>query len=199
MCIKNPRNKGDELIMQTVHKKHKVSKNIALNNSNLFIIGSVIVSLLLLLKFRSFFVFLIIGIIAGVINYFIHATKIHVHLGHVSFLAIVFSYTLGFKYGIFMIIIAHILPEILAGHLDMEMIISAGVYVLICFLASIFNQSPIVSLGITLSIIQAILTFVFEKMSGTPVMELITENGVELFMLVFYFLSFAKPLVSIII
>ena len=178
----------------TKKKKHK---KISQRNVLLVVVG-IILSLFMLMKFRSFFVFLVIGIVAGIINYFIHVTDFHVHLGHIPFLAVIFSYALGFKYGIFMIVVAHILPEVLAGHADMEMIISALVYVLICFLAVTFNTTEIVALGLTLTVIQTGLAFFLEKISGTPMHELITENGVEFIMMVIYFISFANPILSII-
>lgn len=186
--------------METAHVRRKQTvlnyKKIFAGRNSFLIIGALIISLFMILKFRSFFIFLIIGIIAGLINYFVHVTDIHVHLGHVPFIAIVFSYALGFKFGLFVIIIAHLLPEVMAGHVDMEMIISAAVYVLICFLAVILNHINIVTLGLILTFIQAILTFSLEKMSGTPVYELITENGVEFILLIGYFGIIAKPLLK---
>jgi hypothetical protein len=146
---------------------------------------------------RSLFIFLIIVIAAAILNYFIHVTNIHVHLGHVAFLAIIFSYSLGFWYGVLTIILAHIFSEIMAGHADMEMVISAGVYVILCYVGASFNTVPIVRLGIILTIIQGVLKIILEKMAGTPMLELITENGVEFLMLLFYFFSFAKPLVRL--
>jgi hypothetical protein len=149
------------------------------------------------LKFRSIFIFLVIAVIAGLINYFTHISNLHIHLGHVSFLAIVFSYSLGFKYGIFMIIAAHIIPELLAAHADLEMLISALLYTLSCFLAVTFNFIPIVTLGIILTIIQQVLSFFLERLSGTPIHELITEDGVEFLMLIIFFVSLGNPLVNL--
>lgn len=168
------------------------------NKTTLTIIG-IIFSLIFLLRFRSYIVFAVIVLLAAGLNYIIHVTNLHIHLGHVAFLAIIFSYSLGFWYGVFTILIAHVVAEVLAGHADMEMIISAGVYTLLCFLATIFTNISIVTLGISLSILQAGLKFTLERFAGTPILELLTENGTEFIMLLFFFIGFAQPLVSIIL
>ena len=66
-----------------------------------------------------------------------------------------------------------------------------------CFLASIIS-APIVSLGIGLTVFQAIATITLGLMTGTSIIELITEDGVEFVMLIIYYLSFAVPLVKLI-
>jgi len=96
-----------------------------------------------------------------------------------------------------MILLAHIIPELFAGHADKEMIISAVIYAIMCFLAAALNNVPIVTLGMVLVSIQAFLAMFLERLSGTPMYELITENGVEFVLLIFYFISFSKPLVTI--
>ena len=185
-------------IRRRIHREKTPRKRKYLTHrSTLLIILGALVATLLFIKFKSFFIFFVIAVIAAAINYFIHATDIHLHLGHVSFFALIFSYTLGFKFGLLIIILAHIIPELLAGHADKEMIISAVIYTIICALAATLNTVPIVTLGLILITIQAFLTFMLEKMSGTPIYELITENGVEFILLIFYFISFAKSLVNI--
>ncbi len=172
-------------------KKFLQKKNIILS------MAVFIAALFFLFRFRSIVSFIVIAILAGVLNYFIHVSGLHVHLGHVSFLAIIFSYSLGFPYGILMIIIGHILPEIFAGHVDMEMIVSAVVYALVCYIAALFDSANIVVLGIFLTIMQNLIAVILEKMSGTSIAELITEHGVEAVMMLVYFVSFAKPLITL--
>lgn len=185
-------------IRRRIHRDKTPRKRKYLTSkSTLLIIVGTLIALLLFIKFKSFFIFSLIALVAAAINYFIHATDIHVHLGHVSFFALVFSYTLGFKFGVLMIILAHIIPELLAGHADKEMIISAVIYTIMCALAATLNSVPIVTLGLILITIQAFLAIMLERISGTPLYELITENGIEFILLIFYFISFSQPLVNL--
>lgn len=185
-------------IRRRIHRDKTPRKRKYLTSkSTLLIIVGTLIALLLFIKFKSFFIFSLIALVAAAINYFIHATDIHVHLGHVSFFALVFSYTLGFKFGVLMIILAHIIPELLAGHADKEMIISAVIYTIMCALAAMLNSVPIVTLGLILITIQAFLAIMLERISGTPLYELITENGIEFILLIFYFISFSQPLVNL--
>lgn len=179
--------------LRKTHKLHRYNKKLVLVS-----ILVLLIFILLLTKFKSMVLFLIIVIAAGVLNYFIHIMDFHIHIGHVAFIMIVFSYVLNFKFGILVIILAHIIPEILAGHADTEMLVSAGVYTLIAYLASVFNTVPIMRLGIILSVVNVFLTSIIESVTGTPIFELISENGIELFMLVLYFTSIAEFLVFII-
>lgn len=184
-----------------IRRRQRKDQNIflqILKNKNLLIIIGAVFALLLLIKFRSYIVFLVVVAIAAVINYFIHATNIHLHLGHVSFLAVIFSYTLGWQYGIVMIIVAHVMAEILSGHVDMEMMITGSIYVLNVFIAYFLNSVNIVVLGIGLTIFQAISTTSLGLMTGAPIHELITEDGVEFFMLIIYYLAFAKTLIGVV-
>jgi hypothetical protein len=179
------------------HKKNSITLNKFMNNKQFMLILSVILLLLLFIKFRAFIVFIIVIALAAVLNYFIHVMDIHIHLGHVSFLAVIFSYKLGFWFGVATVIIAHVFAEIFAGHLDKEMFITGSIYLINCFLASIIS-APIVSLGIGLTVFQAIATITLGLMTGTSIIELITEDGVEFVMLIIYYLSFAVPLVKLI-
>ncbi|AJF61094.1 hypothetical protein QT06_C0001G0250 [archaeon GW2011_AR15] len=169
-----------------------------LQNKQVVMVIAAVLVLLLLLGFKAFILFIIIAAAAAVLNYFIHVSNIHLHLGHVSFLAVIFSYTLGFKYGIFMVLIAHVLAEVLAGHADVEMIITGAVYIVNCLIASLLTGVPIVTLGLGLAVFQAIATMVLGMGAGTPIAELITEDGVEFAMLILYYLTLARPLVALI-
>ncbi len=159
----------------------------------------VIILFFLLLKYKSIILFIVIAIIAGVINYFLHVSEIHLHLGHISFLAVIFSYALDFKYGVFMIIIGHFIPEIVAGHADTEMLITGFVYTLVSFIASIMKGTGIVGLGIGLTLVQAILTITLGKLAGTPISELISEDGLEFLMNFIYYVSFSQILLKVIL
>jgi len=152
----------------------------------------------LFLKFKSFIIFLIICAIAASLNYFIHTTSIHLHLGHVSFMAIIFSYTLGWQYGIVMIAIAHILAELLAGHADIELFNTGIIYTINVFIASFMQAADIVALGLGLTVFQAISTSILGSLTGAPLLEILTEDGLEFVMLIIYFILFAKPLVGLI-
>jgi hypothetical protein len=154
-----------------------------------------LIAFLLLLKFKSFIVFFLVVGMAAVLNYFIHVTNIHVHLGHVAFLSVIFSYTLGFNFGLITVIVAHALAEILADHLDVEMMITGSIYILNCFLASVIS-APIVALGLGLTFFQAVASVILGRIAGTPLHELVTEDGVEFLMLIFYYLTFANTMIG---
>ena len=183
------------------HKRDKKNNWIlqVLNNKKILVAITAIVAILLFFNFKSFILFIVIAAIATVINYFIHVTNLHIHLGHVSFLAVIFSYTLGFKYGLFMILIAHVLAESIAGHADVEMIITGSVYTVNCFIASLLGGVNIFILGIGLTIFQAVATIALGMGAGTPIAELITEDAVEFVMLIIYYLVLSRPLVGLIL
>jgi hypothetical protein len=148
-------------------------------------------------KFRSFMVFLAVACIAGIINYVFHSMHIHVHLGHVAFLSILFSYSMGLKYGILMIIIAHILPELLVGHVDLHLFSTGIAYGIVSFLASLFTGASIIALGLTLAVIQTIMTATINMATGAQIHKLIIHDGLELGMNVFYFTFLALPLLAL--
>lgn len=169
-----------------------------LKNRTLLISIASLFLLLLFLKFKSIVLFIVICLIAAAINYFIHTTSIHLHLGHVSFLAVIFSYTLGWQYGIAMIVIAHVLAELLAGHADMELFNTGIIYVINVFLAFFLNGMDIVALGIGLTVFQAIATTILGFFTGAPIHEIITEDGLEFVMLMFYYLTISRSLILVI-
>jgi len=121
------------------------------------------------------------------------------HLGLVSHFNLLFSYALGWKYGLVLIILSHIIPEVLSGHFDMEMIITAGVYMCIGYLATVFHMFPFVVLGVILIIIAAILSCFLGLLFGTPPVELATEHGTELVLNLFYFKYGSEFLLSLIL
>ena len=179
-------------------KNSNKNNSIKLILQNKKIIFIILLSILSLLLFKSLFFFILIVAIAAIINYFIHILDIHIHLGHVTFLAVIFSYTLGLKYGIFTILIAHIFAEIMAGHLDIELFITSILYLISCVIAALFNSVNIVTLGLGLTIFQGVAGIFLGRLAGTSLAKLITEDGVETVMLVIYYLSFAKPLINLI-
>ena len=159
-------------------KKRQPNQRLLKNRTFLTILLAVFL-LLFFLKFKSFVLFIVICFIAAAINYFIHTTSIHLHLGHVSFLSVIFSYTLGWQYGIAMIIIAHVLAEVLAGHADMELFNTGLIYVINVFIAFFLSGTDIVTLGIGLAIFQVIATTMLGIFTGAPIHEIITEDGLE--------------------
>ncbi|MFT4343264.1 MAG: hypothetical protein ACMXYE_00795 [Candidatus Woesearchaeota archaeon] len=153
--------------------------------------------MIIALYFRHFVVFIGIAVIAGFVNYVIHATGIHLHLGHVTFLNVLFSYQLGWEYGIAIIIIAHVLPEIFAGHIDTEMIVSGLIYGLIAILASIFSMAPFITLGMILLVIQTTLSLIIGTILGTPFGELLTEHGVEHILVMIWYIQFSSIILTL--
>lgn len=180
------------------HGKNRKHVYQAFFRRHLWLILAAGLVILLFTGFRAIFIFAIFLVLGGVLNYFLHTLQFHIHLGHVSFLSVVSAYSLGFQYALIMILGAHILPEILAGHADPEMIITASVYLFISFIAASFNSLNIVILGIGLTILQGILAFSLGRIAGTPLQELITEDGAEFVLNMVYFVSFSVPLVSLI-
>jgi hypothetical protein len=182
-----------------LHIRQGLNLRTVLSSKYILLIAlGVLSSLYLLLNYRFLMVFLVVAILAGILNYFLHVTNVHIHLGHVSFLAIVFSYALGFKYGVLMVVLAHFLPEILSAHADMEMVITGGMYIVISFLAATFSSINIVTLGIMLTVLHGIVTFSLGRIAGTPLTELITEDGVEFVMNIIYFTSLSHVLLVLI-
>ena len=177
------------------HPVKQLQKYVKAHPLSAFLLGGLLVVSLVFAK--SLVLFLIIAAIAAALNYFIHITHIHLHLGHVSFLAVIFSYSIGFKYGLLMIVIAHFLAEILAGHADTEMVITGSTYVFVSFIAAVFNSYAIVGLGIALTVLQAVITVSLGLVAGTSPFELLTEDGAEFIFLLIYYITFAAPLVAI--
>ena len=174
-------------------RKIKIKPKMLLTYTLIFIL-----LLFLFFKFRPLIIFIVVAILAGYLNYLIHITHIHIHSGHVPFLAIIFSYALGIKFGLLMILIGHIIPEVLAGHVDSEMIVSALAYALVSYITTLFPSANIVFLGIVLTILLTIISGVIEFFLATPLFELISEHGSELVFMMIYFISFAKPLLVLI-
>ncbi len=179
------------------YRQGKKEKKIQ-NKHILLGIVSALTLLYLLIKFRSFTVFFIVAVLAGILNYFIHLMDIHIHIGHIFFLSIVFSYALDFKYGVAMIALAHIIPELLTGHADSEMIVSAVLYGLLSYISTLFSSTDIVVLGVILTIVYGFLSFIIQKATGTSMVELLTETGTEVVMNLVYFIGFAKLLLVLI-
>ncbi len=144
--------------------------------------------LFLLLLFRSeILFFLVVLLISAKVNYFLHAAGIHIHLGHVTFFNVLFSYKLGFWYGFIFILGGHVIPEVLTGHIDIEMFLSFFIYTIIALLVSIFSFVSFIPLAITLIIIQTASSFIFGTMMGTSITELLTEHGTEhIFVMIWY-------------
>ena len=149
-------------------------------------------------RYKSLFIFLILAVVAAFVNYLVHISRIHIHLGHISFLTVIFSYSMGLRYGLLMIVIGHIIPEILSGRVDIEMIISAIAYVIVAVAASIFTSTPILILGLILTVIQVVFTVTFDLLSGAPPVELLTEDGLEFVMNVVYYLSFSDLIIFLV-
>ena len=95
-----------------------------------------------------------------------------------------------------MIILAHIIPEILSAHIDAEMFITCSVYILVSYIASVFTGIPILALGLMLTFIQAVLTIFLGNLSGTPLTELISEDGSEFVMNIIYYITLSKIIVG---
>lgn len=97
-----------------------------------------------------------------------------------------------------MILIAHVLAEVLAGHADMELFNTGIIYVINVFIAFFLKGADIVTLGIGLTIFQAIATTMLGVFTGAPIHEIITEDGLEFIMLMFYYLTISRSLIGII-
>jgi hypothetical protein len=142
----------------------------------------------LLLFQKSLTFFITITILSAVFNYILHITGIHIHFGHVSFFNVLFSYKLGFWYGFIFIILTHVIPEVLSGHMDIEMFLSFGIYTVVSFLASMLIFSSFLPLAISLLILQTTASFILGGLMGTPFLELITEHGTEhVFVMLWYY------------
>ena len=197
----------DEKITQCIHDAHyhtgeQTQRSFNFNNQLPQFLKFVILPVLLLiiaLYFRHFVVFLAIAVAAGFVNYLIHASGVHLHLGHVTFLNVLFSYQLGWEYGIAIIIIAHVLPEIIAGHIDTEMIVSGLIYGLIALLASIFSVAAFIPLAMILLVIQTSLSLIIGIILGTPFTELLTEHGVEHVLVMIWYVQFSTFILRLLI
>jgi len=148
-------------------------------------------------RFRVIFFFMLFAIITGFLTYTFDMTKIMIDPGLVSFFNIFFSYTLGFKYGLLVILIGLIIPEILSGEGIMDPATTGSIYAVTALVSSLFKSFDIVVLGIALSFLQVILMFSLRSRIGVPIFEIVSEDGMECILTIVYFISFANLLLPL--
>lgn len=159
------------------------------------LLGAVILALVVLfigIRFRIYFLFVVFAVITGIMTYTFDMMKAMIDPGLVSFFNIFFSYTLGYKYGLIIILVGLVIPEILSGEGIMDATTTGLIYSVTGLAAALFKGTDLIMLGIILSLMQVVFLAILRSRIGVPVFEIISEDGMECVLTIVYFISFAS-------
>ena len=144
--------------------------------------------------YKRLIVFSILMVLAAFIHYISFRREFKINWGHVFFFAMIIAWKYGIGSSVLFVIGAGLLPEMLAGNLELKTFAIYPLQVALIMISTLFMNYNIVYVGVTLSLINYLITFLLSRAIGEPVTELITDVFIPMFLDVVYFLSLAVPL-----
>lgn len=158
------------------------------DNKVFLVLVSLITLLGGLLYFRNFLFFVVIASAAGMLHFLGYRYEIKFNFGHVFFLSLLFTRIGHLLYGILLLLFSGIIPQVLAGDIDQNMLVSYPIQITVVLLSG-FLEYNVIFTGIVLSLVCYSATMFLGKIVGVPLPEMITEQGLPLFLNIIYFFS----------
>lgn len=174
-------------------------KKLAYNNKNirLFLLTSLLV-IIGLLFYQKLFIFSIILVFSGILQYFTHTQNIKFNLGHVFFFGLITVKEIGLIYGIFLIVFAEFLPKALSGDMEVMSIIGVPLSIGLMVIFSLLKESNFTLIASLLVLINYGVIYFLSKFSGESLPEKIMEIIFPLFLNLVYIFSISGPILSIV-
>ncbi len=148
--------------------------------------------------YKKFFVFIVVIFFAGLLEYTTNRGQIKLNLGHVFFLAILFSKIDGVSGSLLLLVFSGFLPQLLIGNLDGKNLVALPLQAILIFLASFVIKQNFMVFGILFALINYGLLLLVAKNIGETFPERVTEIILPMILNVIYFISFGDTFVSII-
>jgi len=143
---------------------------------------------------RHIVVYVILLLVSALIHYSHYRGFPTINLGHVFFIAFIIDWHDGLAGEMLFILLAGLLPEIMAGYFEFKTLLAYPIMVGVISLPILIFHSDFVLLGILSSLLYYSIMFYIGGLTKEPLHERLLESVVPLILNIFYFLYIAEPL-----
>jgi hypothetical protein len=118
--------------------------------------------------------------------------------GHVFFLGMMMTKIDNVFSGLIIVFLSGVIPNLMLGSMNMLKITSYVLQFVSVILFSFFPQEGTVIIGLILAVLCYTLTFIIAKSAGSTLPELVIDAIIPMVLNIFYFVSFATPVLHIV-
>ena len=158
----------------------------------------IIIALLLIIYilffFTNIFVYMLLLIFSGIIQYKLNNRMPKINIGHIFFLAFIINWHDGLAGEILFILLAGFLPEFLGGYLEPKTFIAYPLMILIISIPSYLWNSNLVVVGVITSIVYYGFLIILNSITKEPLHEVFLEIVLPLILSICYFIYFGNSL-----
>ncbi len=151
----------------------------------------------LLINVRHIVAYAILLALAGFLQYLLYRQPLRVNLGHIFFLAFIIDAHDGIAGEILFILLAGLVPEIIACYIELKIFFSYPVMIGIISITVLLSGLPFALSGIISAFIYYLLMFLISSITAEPPHERFLEVVMPFIFNVIYFANLSLPMYSL--